>query len=58
MSGLVLLLAFVMIVVIVVWSVVNDNVPINGKTRWLLAMKDDESSPKHKNKSGPTQVHR
>ncbi len=42
MSGLVFLLAALLIAAVVVWSILNDKVPPTGRTRWLFAMKDEE----------------
>jgi hypothetical protein len=41
MDSVLFLLAVVGIVVVVAWSVVNDRVPPNGKTRGLLAMREE-----------------
>ena len=51
MSGLILLIAIVMIAVVVVWSMLNDDSETPSETRWLLAMKDataqDEEPTNH-----------
>ncbi len=41
MDSVLFLLAVVGIVVVVAWSVMNDRVPLNGRTRGLLAMRDE-----------------
>ena len=41
MDSLLFLLAIIGIVVVVAWSVINDRVPFDGRTRGLLAMRDD-----------------
>ena len=42
MDGIFFFCALVGIVVVVIWSVRNDRVPMNGRTRGLLAMRDAE----------------
>lgn len=41
MDSVLFLLAVVGIVVVVAWSVMNDRVPLNGRTHGLLAMRDE-----------------
>ena len=41
MDSILFLLAVVGIVVVVAWSVANDGVPLRGRTRGLLAMRDE-----------------
>ena len=45
MDSILFLLAVIGIVVVVAWSVMNDNVPSNGKTRGLLAMRETPIEP-------------
>jgi len=44
MDGVLFLLAVIGIVVVVAWSVMNDRVPFDGRTRGLLAMRDDATA--------------
>ena len=41
MDSVLFLFAVIGIVVVVAWSVMNDRVPFDGRTRGLLAMRDD-----------------
>jgi hypothetical protein len=41
MDSLLFLLAVIGIIVVVAWSVMNDRVPFDGRTRGPLAMRDD-----------------
>ena len=41
MDSVLFLLAIIGIVVVVAWSVMNDRVASDGRTRGLLAMRDD-----------------
>jgi len=41
MDSVLFLLAVIGIVVVVAWSVMNDRIPSNGKTRGLLAMREE-----------------
>ncbi len=53
MSNMVFLIAVLMIVIIVVWSVLNDKVLANDRTKWLLAMKDEGGSNKNNEPDRP-----
>jgi len=53
MDSIFFLLALIGIVVVVVWSVRNDRIPMNGRTRGLLAMRDAEE-PENLTGSTPT----
>ena len=41
MDSVLFLLAVIGIVVVITWSVMNDRVPLNGRTHGLLAMRDE-----------------
>ena len=41
MDSVLFLLAIIGIIVVVAWSVMNDRVPFDGRTRGLLAMRDE-----------------
>ena len=44
MDSVLYLFALIGIVIVVLWSVRNDRVPMNGRTRGLLAMREPEQA--------------
>jgi len=59
MDSVLFLLAVIGIVVVVAWSVMNDRIPSNGKTRGLLAMREEApiESTTSKSKAPPKYRH-
>jgi hypothetical protein len=58
MDSVFFLLSVVGIVIVVVWSVVNDRLPRHGRTRGLLAMRDDEADePGHRLNTSAKESH-
>jgi len=52
MDSILFLVAVIGIVVVVAWSVMNDRVPFDGRTRGLLAMRDDAPAEPPVSQSG------
>ena len=54
MQGLLYLMGNVAICVVIMWAMMNDHVPITGKTAGMLAMPDpaDRAQPARKGRGG------